>query len=161
MDVKFQLDYVRLLAAAEQSPKLTAKAMVVALGQSAREVQMIARAKHRFRSSQKAKLEKSVDYKVDKVEMNATVELNESDAPYALWVHDGTRPHLILPRAKKALRWVKNGKFVFAKKVWHPGTKPDPFLYEAGEAAAPEINMIFARALDDLAAKLDRQIGGA
>ena len=159
--VTFQLDYRRLLGAAERSPELANEAMVLALYKSAREVQIIARAKHRFRSSLAAHLEKSVEYEVDPSEMIATVQLNENVAPYAPFVHDGTRPHLILPRAKQALRWVRNGKFVFSKKVHHPGTKPDQFLYEAGTAAVPAINLIFARALDDLAVQLDQQIGGA
>lgn len=158
--VSFQLDYRRLLGAAERSPELAKEAMVLALNKSAREVQVIARAKHRFRS-RTSQLEKSVEYEVDPSEMTATVQLNEALAPYAPFVHDGTRPHLILPRAKQALRWVKNGKFVFARKVHHPGTKPDQFLYEAGTAAVPAINLIFARALNDLAAQIDQQIGGA
>lgn len=160
MNVKFQLDYLKLLAAAERSPELANEAMVLALGKSAKEVQTIARAKHRFRS-RTTMLEKSVDYEVNTTEMEATVSLDESVASYAPFVHDGTNPHRIIARAKKALRFVKGGKFVFAKSVWHPGTKPDRFLYEAGEAALPKINLIFARAVDDLAVQLDRQIGGA
>jgi hypothetical protein len=160
VDVKFQLDYLRLLAAADRSPELANEAMMIALGQSAREVQTLARAKHRFRTNT-GLLEKAVDYEVNKAEMEATVFLDEAVASYAPWVHDGTDPHWILPRAKKALRWTKNGNFVFAKKVWHPGTKPDKFLYEAGAASLPRINLIFTHALDDLAVQLDRQIGGA
>jgi hypothetical protein len=160
VDVKFQLDYLKLLAAAERSPELANEAMVIALGKSAREVQALARAKHRFRS-RTTMLEKSVEYEVNKEDMNATVSLNETVASYAPFVHEGTKPHWIIARAKNALRFVKNGKFVFAKKVWHPGTKKDQFLYEAGTNAVPKINLIFAHALDDLAAQLDRQIGGA
>lgn len=40
----------------------------------------------------------------------------------------GTRPHLILPKAKKALRFVGRGGVVFAKKVRHPGTKINDFI---------------------------------
>lgn len=106
-------------------------------------------------------LEKSVDYTVDKQNVSAAIFLDEAVASYGPFVHEGTGPHWILPRAKKALRWSKGGKFVFAKKVFHPGTKPDQFLYAAGEVAQPQINVIFERALDDFAAELDRQIGGA
>jgi hypothetical protein len=42
-------------------------------------------------------------------------------APQALWVHWGTRPHVIKPKNKKALRWAGSGAFSFAKKVHHPG----------------------------------------
>ena len=114
MNIEFELDYLSLLAAAERSPALANEATVLALGKSAREVQVLARAKHRFRSSPKANLEKSIEYEVDAAKMEATVSPNESVAPYALFVHDGTKPHQILPRAKKALRWTSGGKFVFA-----------------------------------------------
>jgi hypothetical protein len=61
-------------------------------------------------------------------------------APHAIFVHDGTSPHLI-PRyppmpnpitGKKALRWVgKSGLPVFAKRVSHPGYKGDPWMEQA------------------------------
>ncbi|WP_371380900.1 hypothetical protein [Sporomusa aerivorans] len=160
MNIEFELDYLSLLAAAERSPALANEAMVLGLNKSAREVQAIARAKHRFRS-RTTMLEKSVDYEVNKAEMEATVSLDESVASYAPWVHDGTKPHWIERKAKKSLRWTQGGKFMFATKVWHPGTQKDQFLYEAGKAALPRINQIFARAVEDLVAQLNRQVGGA
>jgi len=63
-------------------------------------------------------------------------------APYAAFVHWGTRPHPIpkpgAPRKKKALRWAGGGGFVFAKSVNHPGYKGDPWLVKAAEQAARE-----------------------
>jgi hypothetical protein len=58
---------------------------------------------------------------------------------YARPVHEGSRPHVILPRRKKALRFAPGGsrlsgsprtgsKVVFAKRVNHPGNKPNRFL---------------------------------
>lgn len=53
-------------------------------------------------------------------------------AKYALFVHDGTRPHVILPRHAKMLAFKgRSGKMVFAMKVHHPGTLPNPFLERA------------------------------
>ena len=52
-------------------------------------------------------------------------------APYSNFVHFGTRPHIIRPKNKKALRWVSNGSFIFAKEVKHPGYIGDPFLHRA------------------------------
>jgi hypothetical protein len=58
-----------------------------------------------------------------------------SSLPRALWVEEGTKAHVILPRKKKALRWASNGTgaegWRFAKKVNHPGTKAKPFLKPA------------------------------
>jgi hypothetical protein len=56
----------------------------------------------------------------------------EADAPYATYHHDGTRPHVIRPVHAKALRFVgKDGRVVFAKSVYHPGTKPNRFLLDS------------------------------
>lgn len=59
-------------------------------------------------------------------------------APYAPFVHWGTRPHVIRAKDKKALRWAAGGKFFFAKEVRHPGYKGDAWLTRAA-AKAPAI----------------------
>lgn len=58
-------------------------------------------------------------------------------AEYGLYVHEGTKPHAIVARRAKALRFVMNGRVVYAKSVWHPGTKRNPFLVRALNAEAP------------------------
>lgn len=63
-------------------------------------------------------------------------------APYAGYVEDGTRPHEIRPRTKKALRWPSRGGpggWAFAKRVMHPGTRPQPFMAPALEAKTREV----------------------
>lgn len=57
---------------------------------------------------------------------------------YAVFVHEGTRPHLIRPRTARALRFDVGGRTVFAKSVHHPGTKARPFLRNAAEQVARE-----------------------
>lgn len=49
-------------------------------------------------------------------------------AGYAVMHHEGTEPHEIRPRARRALRFPKGGMVVFAARVWHPGTAPVKFL---------------------------------
>lgn len=45
-------------------------------------------------------------------------------AKYAIFVEEGTRPHMIFPRRAKVLRWYgPYGNPIFAKYVKHPGTK--------------------------------------
>jgi hypothetical protein len=64
----------------------------------------------------------------------------EVTAKYAQMVHDGTRPHVIRPRRKQALRflWKKKGRWVVFKKVNHPGTRGRPWLWRAlVETAVP------------------------
>lgn len=59
-------------------------------------------------------------------------------APHALFVHWGTKPHVIRPKNKKVLRWPAGGAFAFAKEVHHPGYKGDPFLINAANQALRE-----------------------
>ncbi len=54
-------------------------------------------------------------------------------APYARFVDQGTRPHKIRPRRRKALRWAVEGGFAFAKVVNHPGTRPRRFFERAAD----------------------------
>lgn len=52
-----------------------------------------------------------------------------SDDPIALLHHEGTKPHVILPVNKQSLAFMMpQGGMVFAKRVNHPGTKPNHYL---------------------------------
>lgn len=96
-------------------------------------------------------------------------------ASYGLYVHEGTRPHIIRPRNKKALsfEWGRGGfqaaqsggKTVFVrpgltanrrvkwhattvfKEVHHPGTRANPFLQRAADKSATKIREYFDAAL--------------
>jgi hypothetical protein len=46
-----------------------------------------------------------------------------NDVSYAPYIEEGTRPHVIRARRGKALRFVVDGRVVYAKEVHHPGTK--------------------------------------
>ena len=54
-----------------------------------------------------------------------------SHAPYSIYVHQGTAPHVIRPRNASALRFKAGGETVFASSVNHPGTRARPFLTNA------------------------------
>jgi hypothetical protein len=56
-----------------------------------------------------------------------------STHPATQYVIHGTRPHVIVPRNRKALRWLVGGQPTFAKRVNHPGYKGDDFLTRAVE----------------------------
>lgn len=68
----------------------------------------------------------------------------------AVYMNDGTRPHIIAARRKKALRFVQGGAVRFAKSVKHPGTKADPYLEAAQEYAGAEIDRAVGALLDAL-----------
>ncbi len=56
-------------------------------------------------------------------------------APYARFVDQGTAPHWIFPRNSQVLRWF--GEFeatIFARRVYHPGTKAVHFIERTKEA---------------------------
>lgn len=56
-------------------------------------------------------------------------------APYAEPVIRGSRPHVIVPHRAKLLSWTgPGGRRVFARKVHHPGTRPNDFVTEARKA---------------------------
>lgn len=61
-----------------------------------------------------------------------------SDAPTALLHHEGTRPHEIVPRTARVLRfhWPKAGRVVYLRRVQHPGTRPNRYLTDNLRRAA-------------------------
>ncbi len=131
----------------------------LALKESAGEVQEEARRTHNFQSHTSA-LERSVKTKVSESNY-ADIYLNEHIAKYGPYVHQGTSSHWIIPSKKKALRFPKGGRFIFAKSVYHPGTKADPFLYEALKNSRYEIDRIFKqyteKSLEEVANALRRK----
>lgn len=112
-------------------------------------VQEEAQATHAF-TSRTASLERAVEAKFnfDNGANVGTVYIDEYAAPYGPFVHNGTRPHVIKPKRKRYLRWapIAGNGFLFAKEVHHPGTKADPFLYEALERKRGDVFSIFAKA---------------
>lgn len=67
---------------------------------------------------------------------------------YAQVVELGSRPHVIVPRRRKALAWGKSRRLsgsaragsdmIFAKRVNHPGTRAQPYLKPAAERAVQD-----------------------
>jgi len=53
-----------------------------------------------------------------------------SNLSYAYMHHEGTRPHIILPKKAKILKFMSRGQMVYAHRVMHPGTKRNPYLKE-------------------------------
>lgn len=66
-------------------------------------------------------------------------------AKYAAAVEDGSAPHIIKARRKKALRFVVDGEVVYAKSVRHPGTPARPFLGKAARLVAAANGYRFVR----------------
>ena len=62
---------------------------------------------------------------------NLTVTIHTSNIKYARGVEEGTRPHIIKAKNKKALYW--KGARHPVKSVRHPGSRAKPFLIPAFE----------------------------
>ena len=129
-----------------------------AIRASAREVQEEAQRTHRF-TSRTGQLERAIDVRMigDKT---AEVYIDNNVAPYGPFVHEGTRAHEIFPKGKQVPRWVPNGGngFVFAKRVFHRGTKPDQFLYEALDNSREAVHDMFSKAVNVSLGEIARNV---
>lgn len=59
---------------------------------------------------------------------NGPTALVGSNNRIALIHHEGTRRHPITARPGRTLRFAHRGKIVYARKVMHPGTRPNRYL---------------------------------
>lgn len=70
-------------------------------------------------------------------------------AEHALYVHEGTRPHMIYPRSPGGmLSWVQGGVRRFARHVHHPGNAPNPFMKRGLERTRRESPRITQQVMD-------------
>ena len=90
----------------------------------------------------------------------AEVYIDNNLAPYGPFVHEGTRAHYIFPKEKQSLRWVPSGGngFAFAKRVFHRGTQPDQFLYEALDNSREAVRDIFSKAVNVSLGEIARNV---
>ncbi|MDY6084633.1 MAG: hypothetical protein SPI25_05225 [Dialister sp.] len=127
-----------------------------AIKESATIIAEYARENHRFKAHT-GQMERSV-VPESISNTSAVIRLDTAVAPYAAYVHQGTAAHRIVPRRRMALRWTDGGRFRFSKWVNHPGTRSDPFLYQAADTNRDKVAGIVDRqietAKDDIAAAL-------
>jgi hypothetical protein len=76
-------------------------------------------------------------------------------ASYAPFVEFGTKPHVILPKDKKALYWP--GAAHPVARVNHPGSKSNPFMERILAASQEEIDATFTAALATITAQIATQ----
>lgn len=140
-------DFEKLAAAFEKAPDRLNESVRVQLKMAVRDVKEYASEHHRY-TTRSGKLEREgLETRVK----GYTGRISISDAvPYAAFVHQGTKAHIIEPRVKLALRWTNGSHFVFAKRVMHPGTRADPFLFEAADHELPRIQSRFADAIESI-----------
>ncbi|MBP2629886.1 MAG: hypothetical protein H6Q70_514 [Firmicutes bacterium] len=172
MDITFNTPTTAsFLKAADITPRTFEKNMRLGMKESTRSVKDLAVMRHKFISRTGALIRSITDETIfsDESKVEGRVYIDEKIAPYGKWVHEGTRPHDIVPTKKQCLRWAwfvgtgggevtpnmyrnlrttgftsNSAEFVFAKKVHHPGTKADMFIREAGMLKREYINEVFA-----------------
>lgn len=101
-----------------------------ALDISLRDVQEYAQEHHRF-ISRTGEAERSIE--TQSKYGNVFKGIVGTTREVTVYLHKGTDRHVIVPRLKQSLRFIKSNKFKFTKRVNHPGTKEDPFIYNALE----------------------------
>ncbi|WP_280499023.1 HK97 gp10 family phage protein [Nocardia cyriacigeorgica] len=90
---------------------------------------IVANARRRI-NSRTGELSRSTGHRVHNDGRNPRLQVFAT-ARHARYVHDGTRAHEIRARYAQALRFRMGGQTVFARRVWHPGTRANPFLADA------------------------------
>lgn len=75
-----------------------------------------------------------------------------ADSENAVRLMDGTPPHEIRARggSRSALRFEVGGQTVFRRVVHHPGTAPDDFMEQAGDAMEEQLESAVDQILGDL-----------
>jgi hypothetical protein len=155
VEVTIDIDAKKLLAAFAAAPDKTRQEMALAMKMAVRDVAESARRNHRF-TSRGGQLERSIEGKLESSEpLIGSVSAGGDGAGYARAIHDGSglwgpkrERYPIVPVHRKALRWVGGNRFMFAKKVMHPGVKPDPFLTNAVSTEIPNIQKLFGNAIE-------------
>jgi hypothetical protein len=134
-----------------RSKGVASKEVQLAFRKALRVIQEYARNHHDFRPGPGNFLEKSIDSRLlSEHPLKGEVFVGDL-APYGIYVHEGTRAHVIFNKRKKSLRWSCNNKFYFAKRVNHPGTWPDPFLTNAVAVTSEEtVSMIENAITEDM-----------
>lgn len=70
----------------------------------------------------------------------------ESTTDYGIYVHEGTKAHIIRPVRKKALFW--KGASHPVKMVHHPGTKANPFMTKGASRSEGQVQRVFQIAVN-------------
>lgn len=85
---------------------------------------------------------------------NLTARVGFNGDQVALYLEKGTRPHVIVARNAKALRWQEGGVARFARSVNHPGTKAHNMIGSSLPAVAAQLEAAGRKRLDDMIAGL-------
>jgi hypothetical protein len=141
MNINIQFDAKQLINATKKEPMIALQEINNAIKKSALKIQSLSQ---RSAPANTGALRQSIQSRFEPLR-----GIVQAVAKYAIYVHEGTRPHDIYPVRKRALANVRKGQF-FGKHVKHPGTKPNPFMKRSTDQALPFITNYFKQALDNI-----------
>lgn len=105
-------------------------------------------------------LQEKTRYRLIKTAGGRILRITNS-APYAAAIDTGSKAHWIYPKQTTTGLWTTRGSvlafmgragvMVFRRRVWHPGTKPYRFLYDATDSAYRVLGQDLAHGMTDLA----------
>jgi hypothetical protein len=168
IDVSIKIEGIdKIIKGMEKAPEMTVNEVSKAIQGSLNRVRSTAiREAPVGKGDNAGALRKSIQpYKME-TKLRGMVEVT---APYAEAVHQGSRPHEIKPKTKKALAFEvggfrgyvmsssgksyyqnKRGESVVVKHVHHPGYRGDPFMIRAIEKSMGEISKFFENAIKNI-----------
>jgi hypothetical protein len=149
LDISMTFDVRGLVAALNEADKAIERNVRQELVFSASSIVLQARGTHDYRDRTRNLTSSIHEGKLTGSWASGTLTVSViADAQYAAAIEYGSRPHEIVPRRRKYLRFAVGGRVVFAKKVHHPGTRAYEFLAKALEAQMPEITENIANAME-------------
>ena len=101
-----------------------------------------------WEAKKEAPVDKGILRKYIRSRVNADHAIVYNNIAYALYVHEGTKAHLIKPKEKKGLFW--KGANHPVKSVRHPWTKANPFFTRALENSQSRIQKRFSEIINTL-----------
>lgn len=142
--IKSEVDLIDIIKVLKSTQEKAPKGFRNVLKSTASNIAKDAQDNIRKNSYKTGKLYRSVGITYGKQGTRAIIE---AKSKHGSFIENGTRAHTIIPNSKKVLRFNSGGKFVFTKKVRHPGTKAKPFMDPAFNKNIP----YFIKRLEDVA----------
>lgn len=137
-----------LRGAFEEADRALVKGAREAVLDAAKVGEAEAKASHRYKDGPDAELTNSIRGHITNYPARGAEGVVEATAPHAVFVHQGTKAHIIEPRKAKALRFEQDGAIRFAQRVQHPGTTADPFIDQTEPAVDAALERGGERAID-------------
>lgn len=86
-------------------------------------------------------------------EVDTNQSITRTNTGYGLFVDQPTKPHVIRPNIAKFLHFRIDGQDIYAKEVFHPGTKGNFFILRTLDVVVPQLTDLAKSIWDSLVNK--------